>query len=333
MTGRAQGSFGSRNGEVWRQSDAIARRRRDVQRGEVDGAGVAYSVTPPSLERMRAAIESETCPFCGAGPYLNLGLHTNRNHGVSAAELREMAGLKRVCAEALSDKCRDSLVSRVDFAEISQRGNEAAMKAGAQSIAAAASLAARLALMAERDPEICRRAASGEPLADIARAFGIAYNTVHACLVRHGIEPSLEQTNAARRARLTEHRAAAKATREQNHAIERTERLARFDQLGGDWAAMHTLADEIGVSPKSMTDYLKKAGVVLPDGRAVSAKRGGPRPALRGIPNRSARAASDEQIREIQRLSQSGVSQAEIAEQFGIGKSTISRILAGKYVG
>ena len=280
MSKRGMGSFGSRMGAAWSREWADYRLRRDGDAVQSNTASTQETVTPPSQDALRRAIQSETCPFCGGGPYKNLGLHTNIAHGISAAELREMSGLDRVCAEALSMTSREALLRRPDRDEITSRGGRESMRrqkeAGRRpgsthtTLATAAAVAKWSAVAAERDPDVCARARRGESLADIGRAWGIHPRTVRIILRRHGVEPTLEQTNAGRRARLAEHRDRARQTLNERLASERTARLARFVELGADWPAVVTLAEECGMSRKAMRAFLARNGYIL-DGRRRSA--------------------------------------------------------------
>lgn len=63
------------------------------------------------------AIETQTCPDCGAGPFRNLALHFQRTHGVTAGAMKEMFGLNR----------HTSLAS-TEFAEKQALSQRAAMK-------------------------------------------------------------------------------------------------------------------------------------------------------------------------------------------------------------
>lgn len=45
-------------------------------------------------EKARLAIDTQVCPWCGAGPFVLLAGHTQRRHGVTAVALKEMAGLR-----------------------------------------------------------------------------------------------------------------------------------------------------------------------------------------------------------------------------------------------
>lgn len=56
-------------------------------------AGVKEPVVAPSQAAIREAIEAQTCPFCGRGPFKMLPVHTNKTHGVDKWELRDLAGL------------------------------------------------------------------------------------------------------------------------------------------------------------------------------------------------------------------------------------------------
>lgn len=68
-------------------------RLREQAALESPAAGTAEPKTPPSEEAMRRAIEAQMCPFCGAGPWKALPIHTSKAHGVDKWELRERAGL------------------------------------------------------------------------------------------------------------------------------------------------------------------------------------------------------------------------------------------------
>lgn len=72
-------------------------------------AGQADRVVSYDPAAVRAAIEAQTCPFCGAGPYKVLAVHTSKIHGVDRRDLRELAGLNgsaRICAPEFSERAR-----------------------------------------------------------------------------------------------------------------------------------------------------------------------------------------------------------------------------------
>lgn len=83
-------------------------------------AGVAESVAAPSVEAIRAHIIAQTCPFCGAGPFKMLPVHTNKAHGVDKWELREMAGF--ATSDAL---CSPEALAAMSAAYDPQRGAQA----------------------------------------------------------------------------------------------------------------------------------------------------------------------------------------------------------------
>jgi len=328
------GGFGSRMDQPWTSNGAVARRRRESAQSGRPEASPSEAVTPPSREAMQRAIEADTCPFCGSGPYKNLGLHSHKAHGVSAAELRDLSGLKTVCSEGLSTGSRERLVGRPDRDEITHRGAQVAKEKGVQSIALQASMEPRLAAMKERDPVIIRRACAGDRLIDIAADLGITTATVQRSLQRLGIAPTLAQANAERRQRLDSNREAARATRGRKAAEDRAWRLRRFAELGGGWEAVESLANECGVSEKAMRAYLRDAGAEVPDGRSVTHRRPTERPEARGKPNHAARSVTDAQIEEIRQLArETTLSQKKIGELFGVSQSIVWRVLNGKYVG
>jgi hypothetical protein len=63
---------------------------------------------------VRRAIATQTCPWCGRGPWKSLAHHTQRAHGVTAWELREMAGWSDrhrpvpTCSPESSDRYREA---------------------------------------------------------------------------------------------------------------------------------------------------------------------------------------------------------------------------------
>ena len=260
------GSYSGRNGASWSQSWSDDRRRSEAGVVGHVSASLQETITPPSREAMQRSISADLCPFCGAGPYKNLGLHTHLTHGVSAAELRDLAGLKRVCSEDLSDDSRRRLKGRADFAEMRRKGAAASVAKGAYETAHAASMAPRLEVIAERDPVIADRARRGDRLVDIAADLGVTVRVVQLSLKRQGVTPTLAQTNADRRERLQAGRDAASRTRLERDANRRTRRLERFEVLGGDWSAVIALAAEERVTTKGMRAFLVANGVDL-DGR------------------------------------------------------------------
>ena len=271
---RVGGSFGSRNGAAWSPAWATDRRRAESGALAHGTASLQETVTSPSQEALRRAIESNTCPFCGAGPYKSLGAHSHKAHGVSAAELREMSGLKTICSDELSAGSRERLERRPDRDEISSRGGLASPIGRGQVVGSwregyEASLAKRLAVIAERDPVIVERAMAGDRLVDIAADLGVSVMLVQRALKRNGTVAGKQQVNAERRARLAENREKARLATEQRLAAEWALRSSRWTELGGDWEALCRGADEEGVSRKSMRAYFAKHGVVL-DGRRKS---------------------------------------------------------------
>lgn len=46
----------------------------------------------PPQEVIRADVERCVCPFCGAGPFKSVAMHTNQAHGINRHKLRELGG-------------------------------------------------------------------------------------------------------------------------------------------------------------------------------------------------------------------------------------------------
>lgn len=330
---RASGSFGARHGAAWSSDYATYRSRREGQTAQHRAASIAETITPPSREAMQRAIQSETCPFCGSGPWKNLGMHTNRTHGISAAELREMSGLRRVCSEELSEGSRERLTRRPDFEETTKRATEASAANGAWRIALAASVAPRLEEQARRRVDVAKRIAEGDTYQAVAEDFGVSVATVMRDARDLGVRRPQEVKAEERRALRTANIEAIRSGTEAAQRAQLDARLHRFDELGGDYAACDQLAAEVGVTSKAMRAYLRENGVKIPDGRSVSDKRGGPRPHMRGKPNRDARVLSDAQMHEINDRYMSGdISQKALAALYGVSQGTVHRIVTGKFV-
>jgi len=69
-----------------------------------------------TIDKLRQFISAGQCPWCdNHHSYIVLARHTNHAHGISAYELREMAGLNRyssICDPDYSDKMRQIVKSR-----------------------------------------------------------------------------------------------------------------------------------------------------------------------------------------------------------------------------
>lgn len=104
-----------------------AERMREIGVSRV-AAGVAAPTSPPSIDAIRAHIDAQTCPFCGAGPFKMLPVHTNKAHGVDKWELRDLAGLS-VTDPLCSAEAREAMSAAYDV----ERGAEVRAKATAAS--------------------------------------------------------------------------------------------------------------------------------------------------------------------------------------------------------
>lgn len=174
-------------GAAWSSSWSTDRKRAGDRVAQHTAASTQGATTGPSREAIALAVEAQTCPFCGAGPYKSLGQHTVRTHGVSAAELRELSGKGRVCSEETSAAARDRLERRPDREEISRRGMEASVAKGSQRVAAAAGGAKQLADNAAKHQEIVRLFKAGVEMRDIAAVAKVSPPTVRRTLKREGL--------------------------------------------------------------------------------------------------------------------------------------------------
>jgi hypothetical protein len=183
----------------------------DVLRGKdklrVGGSGIDGRIAPPSQHALREFIESQTCPWCAAGPFQVLATHTFKVHGVSAAELRDLAGLTRsasVCSETHAAMCADRGRGRplADSAYTTPRRPRTYSEAGLvtqrakltqsrtpeqQQRAARVSGDRQIAANAAKHAEILKLYSQGELLSDIATVVGVSRPTVTRTLRRAGI--------------------------------------------------------------------------------------------------------------------------------------------------
>lgn len=260
----AHGSFGSRGGEPWSEKIAQANRRTSPS---FTGAGVHDSVVAPSMEALRAAIESQICPWCGRGPFKALAGHVTKNHGVGRNELRDMAGIPRsasICSPEASENSRSALLARPDREEITARGAAIGQGMGAEA-ARGLSQERYSAANQERDAAILQAVQSGRQRKQVAEEFGVQYNTVLRILKRSGFA---EDGRAARgQERKGQAPSAARAGLAKRQSERLAERTARWESLGGDHAALVRLAEELGTSHKALRTYFKSAGIPVPDGR------------------------------------------------------------------
>lgn len=297
-------------------------------------AGQFGRVAAHSRKAVRLFIEAQLCPWCEEGPYKILASHTHRAHGISADELRELAGVTKttsICDPDHSENCRERQRGKAlpatskprkrntyNSAGLAvQRAKLAAARSPEQQRAAAAASAARtLAANQERHAEIARLFEGGLPLTTIAETVGCCGATVRRTLARLGLwegdgrsirwQRAPEEALTAVKERLS----ANKAARVQALAEDTRSLVGEFEAVGADYAAVRRLARKCGISTKSMAERLRGAGVSVPDGRAEAESRF-------GLDARAAMVAMYAQ----------GKSQSEIARHFGTGQAHVSTIL------
>lgn len=181
-------------------------RLRELDKLRQPASGIDGRVAPPSQEALQAFIASQTCPWCGAGPFKMLATHTHSAHGVSAAEFRELAGLTRhaplcspdhsahqaarLAGQALPPVAYERTGGRHVYSEAGKAAQR--VKAGRvtdddRRRAARASGDKQLAANADKHAEILRRYAEGEPVMAIAKNVGMTRGTVQRTLVREGV--------------------------------------------------------------------------------------------------------------------------------------------------
>ncbi len=140
----------------------------------------------------------------------------------------------------------------------------------------------RLAKVVGRDAEIVRRIQSGELLRDISDDLGIHTRTAKKALERAGVSVDLRGPAAHHETRREKSKSSlknAQKVREVNLDKVRIQRQARWEELGRTWSGLAVLADEWGVTEKTVVAYLKKVGESVPDGRQASHRRRAPKEA------------------------------------------------------
>lgn len=262
-------------------------------------AGQFGRVAAPSQAVTREFIKSQTCPWCGEGPYKILAGHTWRAHGVSGEELREMAGLTK-CASICDQQVSEEKASRLKGVRLpksayaKQRKPRSLSEAGKQvcrakldeargrhpdrgAAQAKSASQARVAKVAAENAPKYRAAevlaAEGSlTLAEISSRVGLHPRTLGRHLKQAGVVPrelrTLRQRSPHQRAEFRARMRAATAVRQEDL---RRERLAYFASCGGSWDAVHACARHWGVTTKTAAAYLKKSGAHVPDGRGGAA--------------------------------------------------------------
>lgn len=172
-------------------------------------------MSTPTPEAIRAAIEAQTCPFCGKGPYKVVAGHTKRVHDIDRRQLRDMAGLRLVdsiCAPEHSAERRENALrsGTVAIATEAARHNRSprtwttAGLAKSRASRQAGSLKSAATKDAETSQIIDRfRQLGGTPEAveQLASERGISRRAMRQRLVDHGCEVPTAWVLASQRRR------------------------------------------------------------------------------------------------------------------------------------
>lgn len=260
------------------------------------GAGQDGVLAAPSPGAMRKFIEAQQCPWCDSGPWKVLAGHTHKSHGVSGAELREMAemvktasicapghsataaarGKERASAGLLtplltSDRSRRRVMSAAGRA--AQRAKSLGQTAERRERAAAVMVATKAAANSGRDQQVIALFDQGLLLTQIAEQMSISPITVKRVVraVRGDGDLLARRTGnerwrtATATARTRAHESRVRAIKAENARI-----CTEFADRGGGWAALCGIAADCGVSVGSMRARLRALGVTVPDGRRAS---------------------------------------------------------------
>lgn len=259
---QAYGSFGSRAGQPWSQALATANTRSHPSE---TASGVYGAVIAPSESAIQAAIDAQRCPWCGAGPYKMLAGHTSKAHGVDRQELRRLAGLdsrSSICAPERSENARKHLISQNADGSLSKKGGQAAAERGIHFLGSQTRVAKLASANRLRDEAILSDYHAGLGREEIARRNATGTAVVARVLAAAGIKENGRRRAALKRD-ISDMRKASVAATERSSK----EKVARYAELGSDWAAIHKLSLEYSVSAKSFAALMRRHGAHVPDGR------------------------------------------------------------------
>ena len=264
----ANGSFGSRNGQPYKFSLAQATRRAEARKDSTS-AGTDDPLAILTPERVREFLSAYLCPWCGAGPFKVVALHTNKFHGVGRIELRDAAGIPRsskITPREYSEKLAGLHGERL--AEMSAGAFEAARRKYGHSHSARATQANQNFRAAERfelEPEVLYRYRAGETMKQISESMGISLAPIRKILAENG---EGEKTHA-RAAKIVASRPGSRDARDagsRRAQLERREEfIGTYDAFGHSEEGLNRMAEKYGVARKAVIARLKKYGCDVPD--------------------------------------------------------------------
>jgi len=263
-------------------------------------ASIQDRVVAPSREEMRRAIANGDCPFCGA-PYVNIAGHTYRAHGVSAVELKDMAGIPKTrpaCTPELSAKLSE--ISKQDGLAKVERMRAARNPHAKRKLSAAGiqsqreklnkARAARRTRVSVHDDLILTRIRSGELAKTVENDLGINPGSVRRALRRSGVTDDLRQTNSGYGIRVnptpvntpSDRINAARAVTTARYETQAAQRLSEWDHSLKDFDSVRICAQNWRVSVAAARRWLKLHGVDVPNGRAAKPRMDGECGTMRG---------------------------------------------------
>lgn len=232
------------------------------------------------------AIRRQVCPFCNAGPFTVVANHVSRVHSVDRKALRDMLGIfqsESICdpfhSKAAGERARRAhqqgrtgihpmtpgTRKRLGPAAMREQKRKASLLTDETraEIGRAAS-ATRLSSVAERDATIVEMIRAGQRYHQIAERFDVATTTVRAIARRNGLGDGRHNYWESRKGHDDPSLMEGRRRRAENE-IARTSALVAAFHSG---RTVYELADQSGVTVKSLRERLRNAGVDLPDGRA-----------------------------------------------------------------
>ena len=246
----------------------------------------------PSLMRQRKpedlteSLRLGMCPFCNAGPFVVVALHTNKAHGIDRRMLRDYIGV--TYATSICDPTH-SAVAAERGREMHERGvsklrqgnagrprrlSPAAQELNLKKLAAAHAKRAQAIesyrknhaeRTVERDALIVSMWDAGSSLAQIGTTVGLNPKSVSRILKRRGVdEDGRAHYHKSRRGVDSPGLRAQREQRSNALAAEREEMFAAYR----DGEPIDSIAKRHGVTARSVRERLRKNGFVIGDGRS-----------------------------------------------------------------
>lgn len=257
--------------------------RADLGMVDLRGPSLLRQRTPQDLtESLRLGL----CPFCSAGPFVVVAIHTNRAHGIDRRMLRDYIGVTyttSICdpthSAVASERGREMHERGVSKLRQGNKGRPRRLSPAAQELNRQKLVAAHAKRdqaiesyrknhaerTAERDARIVSMWEAGASLNQIGPAVGLNPKSVSRILKRRGVEEDgRARYHKSRRGVDSPGLRAQRERRTANLAAEREEMFAAYR----DGEPIDSIAKRHGVTAKNVRERLRRNGFVIGDGRS-----------------------------------------------------------------